>query len=432
MKDIIYVSNAYNCLYADNCNSGFQSHIDERSLDYLSSKDNIDAGIKFISFLLPEAIQLPLIVGVKSTVSRMRSVRSNIYETIIGTFALNEPTARNISIYFKRPLFFPTTIENLCRASFSLINMGTNDELKQENPTNPTVICLCVRESLRMDGQHQLNMLLQSDNAASKLLYPDNNTMSFRIHLPRRFDLTKNWSLTLKSIHLTNEINNIQDDYWFKVVAEEYTSGRRASTRVTKSGQFSLPTGYYSNVAQLYKAFSSICAENNLPLRSIYVTKRSQKKLVLLQQTLTEERSKNRVTNMTVTFSPKLARLLGFSSRISDTIKTIKFTKLKRIEAEFPISLWDGWPTHICVQCDLAEKMIVGSKPMRTLRCINISEERENRIMSFSFAQNDFSQLAMTSFDSIHIRITDLEGKLLKANNSTETIVQLMFRQIYT
>ena len=135
---------------------------------------------------------------------------------------------------------------------------------------------------------------------------------------------------------------------------------------------------------------------------------------------------------MTVTFSPKLARLLGFSSRISDTIKTIKFTKLKTIEAEFPISLWDGWPTHICVQCDLAEKMIVGSKPMRTLRCINISEERENRIMSFSFAQNDFSQLAMTSFDSIHIRITDLEGKLLKANNSTETIVQLMFRQIYT
>ena len=111
MKDIIYVSNAYNGLYADNCNSGFQSHIDEQSLDYLSSKDNIDAGIKFISFLLPEAIELPLIVGVKSTVSRMRSVRSNIYETIIGTFALNEPTARNISIYFKRPLFFPTTIE---------------------------------------------------------------------------------------------------------------------------------------------------------------------------------------------------------------------------------------------------------------------------------------------------------------------------------
>ena len=71
--------------------------------------------------------------------------------------------------FVKKPLFFSTTIENLCEASFKLIDVSSNEELKPDDSQTTfkaTVICICVHARIMMEHQH-FNVLLQSNNTTS-------------------------------------------------------------------------------------------------------------------------------------------------------------------------------------------------------------------------------------------------------------------------
>ena len=440
MKDIIYVSNAYDNIHADNRRMNFKSYIDNRNLDYLS-KTGIECAVKYITFSTPTRESLDQVFALKSNISDVPVIRNDIHETILCTFSSNETFISNdsISIYFKKPLFFSTTIENLCEASFKLIDVSSNEELKPDDSQTTfkaTVICICVRGRIMMEHQH-FNVLLQSNNTTSKSLYQHNNNMAFRIHLPKRFNLNANWNVTLKSLHITNKINNIQksEDYWFHIEAEEYEAGQQLNTPKILDARYSLPAGYFTSEIQILKILNSICTGNNLPI-NILVFSKNLKKYFLFNYTKNIDNSK--MTKCTLSLSPMLARILGFISDINDGIVQHNFfpegkrMKLK-FQGQFPAAIWSGQPGQICIQCDLVEKMIVGSKLMRNLRCINIFEEKNNNVMSFSFDQNDFSHLAMKSFDSIEIRITNMDGEILttdKQVTNMETIVHLMFTNI--
>ena len=443
MKDIIFVSSVYNHIHSENSCMSFKSYIDRKNLAYLP-QTAIEVGVKYITLTIPALLldpSSPQVFALKSDISSVPVIRNNIYDTILCTFSIRDAFVskddKSISIYFKRPLFFLTTIENLCQASFQLINATSNEELKHvySQPSfNSTVICMCVKQRT-MTEQQPFNMLLQSENPMSKMLYEDNNNMKFRIHLPKRLDLNKKWSVTLKSLHITNKIDNIQQsgDYWFQYNYEKYEKGKRSTTNLVESPQFNLPVGYYATEVEIFKILNKICHQNE-NLIKLFLIAKGGKKYFVLQLVQLEDYNQDLVIKCKVKMSPTLAKLMGFTKEISDEIKEINLRGNKhRYFGEFPIDLWSGQPRQICIQCDIVEKMLVGSKLMRNLRCINIFEEMNNQVMSFSFDQNDFSRVEMKSFDSLEIKITDMNGEIITSDNqfiNIETIVQLMFVNI--
>ena len=91
---------------------------------------------------------------------------------------------------------------------------------------------------------------------------------------------------------------------------------------------------------------------------------------------------------------------------------TVRHTKLR--SAKFFPNIWCFYPRFISVQCDLVNKMVVGQCNLNSLATVVINEEqRKNELMVFTF-DDIFCDLKMKLFDSIEIRITDLENNTLQ------------------
>ena len=54
-------------------------------------------------------------------------------------------------------------------------------------------------------------IFLDSSCPISKQLYPENTNTDFIIELPERLNFRQNWTVTLKTLFLSNKIQNIED-----------------------------------------------------------------------------------------------------------------------------------------------------------------------------------------------------------------------------
>ena len=72
--------------------------------------------------------------------------------------------------------------------------------------------------------------------------------------------------------------------------------------------------------------------------------------------------------------------------------------------------------------------MCVGHNYMKVLNFLAVGNEIDNSVMSFHLKSDDFSKLVIKSFESIEIKITDLEGNNIGMDKSENipTIVNIV------
>ena len=92
-------------------------------------------------------------------------------------------------------------------------------------------------------------IFLDSSCPISKQLYPDNTNTDFIIELPERINFRQNWTVTLKTLFLSNKIQNIEDCH----VHYRYTN---PASVIVWEKEFTLKNGNYGTLASFIHEIS--------------------------------------------------------------------------------------------------------------------------------------------------------------------------------
>ena len=75
----------------------------------------------------------------------------------------------------------------------------------------------------------------------------------------------------------------------------------------------------------------------------------------------------------------------------------------------------------------MVSETIYGTETIKLLRMVTSNFDKEDKIKTFSFYQDEFADLAVKEFSTIKIQITDNTGNLIKSTRSYPTRCQIQF-----
>ena len=380
MKNIYYVSDNHDEYHPENSSTKFTTSIHPSRLEYLPQGD-LEFAVKSITTVGSRNKYQCL--ALKSTLASSESISSGKWDNILCLFHLEKD---QIYTEFNNPTFYPTSKHLLSKATFELIDLETKQQQHQEEE-RPTVIHIIVKQQPRR-MKHPFQIHLDSSCPISKLYFPQNNNMEFTIRLPKRLEFKKNWSVALKSINFPNHFYNVKD--CFVVIRRgDYVIEQR------------IADGYYSStehfVDELNKTLDGISAFTmGVDQYEGYVF------LNLLIQ------------NTRVSFNRNLGNLLKLPAKMNTT--SVRSTGV--------INLNENVPKHVIVSCNIVENSIVGDKQLPVIKVLTLSEEK---VLNFDFTYNDYLQMNLKDFESINIKLMDINGLPLQFDNSIPTRLQMVF-----
>ena len=130
-----------------------------------------------------------------------------------------------------------------------------------------------------------------------------------------------------------------------------------------------------------------------------------------------------------VTISSMLANILGFDRTNSNNF-VIPFRILRKsLQAAYAPNIELLTPRNFMILCDLVSESVFGSKSVNILKLCSTNFNREREILTFSSHQDEFVELAIKEFASIHIRIVDTTGDAVKSGGFYPTRCQIQFRK---
>ena len=480
-RKVLYLSNTCNDIHTKNTNTDFRTTLEQNTLINFPAYETLTVALTFMTITLPSDFDIPeSVFAVKSNFSTNPVIRSSYFDEISTLFSyLNwyySEDDRTITIKFETPLYFDTTISQLMDIHFTIWDLYSNSALKleenaaeaeAETVNTPSIIGVKImgdNSEIKKKRKSPFNILLESRDVISKEQHKSNNDSSFRITLPTRLEFSKpGWAVAVKSLYMSNRIWNIPtaNDFWIEV--EKYhhygMGGELDDVRIAADEpveeKVDLEPGFYDSLSELVKVFNENCVRKKVPIKLIIVFGTSIT-FSYTGETKGDIMSKFRHLNLDlfpycmIKISPKLAHLLGFSSAaalargeviVHDFFPEDLIWKKKSFTASRPANIWVFHPKQICIQCDIVESSLIGQKYLQSLQCMSIVEEREERIMHFSFSNDDddYVGLESCSFDTIQIRITDLNNNCLKMDvpnvnadtvDNIGTVVQLTMSNV--
>ena len=451
MNTISYISNAYNDLYPSNSHTNFKSFIPLTKLTYIPDIP-LSVGITSVTFKLSHSIQFPakLTLGIKSlNLSTDYIINgSNPDSGLLAIFSSsdNETIVNRgqvFTVYFEKPVFFPTNKEHLQQASFQIINISTDKPLEPLNSDETPTLISCLLKPLAMH-QQPLTIILNSDDTISKTKYHNKSHTHFTVQLPRAFEFHKdNWLVGLKSLHMTSKLFNVREkDYGFQVIFYEWlqkdvngdheiADANTVTKEInTKWRKFYMEPGCYNGVDQFTSHLNRKLNHEDYPL----LFNHSNNRISLRWN----KRETSLRTCLMVKLSGTLAHALGFRREVRDDEHLIDFNpkeltnqqiNIKTANAVFNPNINLLRPKNIFVNCNIVNQSVVGSQSMRLLRIVSTIGQTENEIMSFPMRSDDFARLEKDFFESIEIKLTDNMGRPVQATyiGVGETVVALQF-----
>ena len=399
MKHIYYMSSSYQDLFPDNSGSQFSTHIQEQYSQSIPDGE-LEAAVKSISFentreveTLRSAERLALRSNLSSKV-----LSSCEWDNIIAWFSLGKTSLKkkNLTFSFENPSFFPTTKENLSRASFELVNLYNNSRPSFASNSN-TFIQIVVRKSQkRMKKPFYVH--LDSACKVSKSFFPANTASEFTIQLPNRLEFKKDWIIALKNFSLHNNMPNITDCY------------------ITLEGNMHrLEDGIYT-INEIILGLNKLMG-GVLQIRGI--SEKAPNGGRIFVRTI-------RNVDGEILFSFNLAKVLGLSQEQ-------RTMKLKSGEVVTAQSKWDttaNIPKQLMISCNIIEYSLFAGEMKQILRIISLPENYGDTFFNFEFFTNEYLNLETKSFDKIRIRITDLQGVPIKLLGNLSTRLQILFLNI--
>ena len=398
MKHIYYLSSSNKDLFPNNSSSLFSTQIPEQFLDSIPDGE-LEAAVKSISFentRYVEALRSDGRLALRSNLSS-KILSSGEWDNIIAWFSLgkNLTKKKNLTFAFDNPCFFPTTKEDLSRASFELVNLYNNSRpTLAEN--SDTFIQIVVQNS-RKRMKRPFYVHLDSACKVSESFFPTNSSTDFTIKLPNRLEFKKDWVIALKNLSLHNNFLNVIDCY------------------ITLEGNnYKLDDGFYT--------ISQIILELNKLMRGILQFRAVPENVInggkIFVRTI-------RNVEEEIHYSYNLSKALGLSQEQ-------RTKRLKQGEVMFAESKWkiENLPRQLMICCDIIENSLFAGEMKQILRIISLPEGNEDTFLNFDFSTNEYLKMESKSFDKIRIRITDLNGVPIKIAGSLSTRLQILFLNI--
>ena len=446
MNSIVYISNAYSTQFPDNTDAEFKSYIDEKKLNYIPNSE-ISVAVKSISFRWEDAYATNhgnKVFAVKSNFSLTPIVRSSSFSNIVATFSVNyySPTYDNlVSIDFENPIFFSTTKELLQRASFKIVELSTNKSIVYPlYGGHPTIIkCYIKEDSSKM--KKPFKICLESDDEKSKQLFPNNNNTQFTVQLPKRYELgTQNWSVCLKSLFMTNKLFNVttKSDCRIQVRYYEWKGTTEGGRKLIMDGsletrKFDLKPGVYETEEHLLDAINELLSDQRykLPISLELDEYTGRFKFIW------NKNNNDNIPIMKIRIGGGLTAMLGFQNQVKNEFAVLSFNENKLTNNQLSVTRFGAFydpnimlltPTELCVHCNIVGQSAVGSSSMSILAYVSTIKWMEDHMLSFYMKTNDFSKVTTNSFETINIKITDMDGDVIEEkDNTTSTILNLMF-----
>ena len=205
----------------------------------------------------------PLKVHPKLFRSTLYCIRSNIsettissahYDTIVGVFQ-DHGKHDVLNIEFQNPPFFKTRKELLSHAQFNIFDLDSSKNNQTPSIGSPTYIHTIVQAAPKR-MKKPFTIFLDSSCPISKQLYPENTNTDFIIELPERLNFRQNWTVTLKTLFLSNKIQNIEDCHvqYTKVTPTGYVVGQKTFT--LKNGNYGTLASFIHEIAEEFKRTS--------------------------------------------------------------------------------------------------------------------------------------------------------------------------------
>ena len=346
--------------------------------------------------------------GIRSNISET-TISSARYDTIVGVFQ-DHGKHDMLNIEFQNPPFFKTRKELLSHAQFNIFDLDSSKHNQTPSIGSPTYIHTIVRAAPKR-MKRPFTIFLDSSCPISKQLYPENTNTDFIIELPERLNFRQNWTVTLKTLFLSNKIQNIEDCHvQYKLI--------NPIGYIVREKAFTLKNGNYGTLASFIHEIAEEFKRTSMPF-SISEVENGRVKIKMKGRIKTGYKSELRL-------SKYLASILGFTSSPKQ-YQTLRFDQNPEYIAPHNPNLFLVYPKNLIVGCNIVDDTIFGGQNVKLLRLITNSDNLEADILTFQFQQDEKVMLGIREFKSIHISIMDVTGTPVKSESNFPSRLQLMF-----
>ena len=346
--------------------------------------------------------------GIRSNISET-TISSAHYDTIVGLFQ-DHGKHDVLNIEFQNPPFFKTRKELLSHAQFSIFDLDSSKNNQTPSIGSPTYIHTIVQAAPKR-MKRPFTIFLDSSCPISKQLYPENTNTDFIIELPERLNFRQNWTVTLKTLFLSNKIQNIEDCHvrYKKINPIGY---------IVREKTFALKNGNYGTLASFIYEIAEEFKRTSMPF-SISEVENGRVKIKMKGRLRNGYKSELRL-------SKYLASILGFTSSPKQ-YQALRFDQNPEYIAPHNPNLFLVYPKNLIVGCNIVDDTIFGGQNVKLLRLITNSDNLESDILTFQFHQDEKVMLGIREFKSIHISIMDVTGSPVKSESNFPSRLQLMF-----
>ena len=362
-----------------------------------------------------------VLLGLRTSLTKPDIFKNCVYDTQIEFLNVRD-RAGGVQVFeVHHPTFHQTTIEKVSNAKFELIDIDTG-ERPNFSQGSPTYIHFHVSEKDEMSTR--FNIFLDSSDKLSSHYFPTNSCADFRIKLPERLVFGRKWEIALKNIFISNDLFNIYGGTcWINVKMAKNPAGVAVFEDFFDKTIY-LEDGLYKTVKGLCEYIQTLFEREKLKLKITLRHKTNQVKI-----TCGETRPRGGYFKYIVTISSMLANILGFDRTNSNNFE-IPFRILKKsLQAAYAPNIELLTPRNFMILCDLVSESVFGSKSVNILKLCSTNYDRERKILTFSSHQDEFVELAIKEFASIHIRIVDTTGDPIKSGGTYPTRCQIQFRK---
>ena len=344
--------------------------------------------------------------GMRSNISAP-TIRNTQYDTLVSVF---QDYAKNdvLNIEFQNPSFFKTRKELLSQAHFDIFNLDSSKKKLKPAIGSPTYIQTIVRA---VEMKKHFTLFLDSSCPISKQLYPHNTNTDFIIELPERLNFRRNWTVTLKTLFLSNKIQNIED-CWIKY---RYINPGNV---IVREKYFYIENGNYRTLSSFIEVIRAGFKSKRMPF-NIFEEKNGRVRIKGLQSL-----RKGYIAELIL--SKYLASILGYTSSPKQT-QSLRFDHDPEYITAHTPNLFLIYPKNLIVGCNIVDDTIFGGQHVKLLRLITNTDNLESEILTFQFQQDEKVHLSIREFKSIHISIMDTTGSPVKSESSLPSRLQLMF-----
>ena len=349
-----------------------------------------------------------IIYGLRSNISEP-TIKNSKYDTIVALFQ-HQMQGDVLNIKFKNPSFFKTRKELLSNANFEIIDLTSKKSNRRSfGLGSPTYIQTIVREA-SYKIKRPFTIFLDSSDVESKQLYPNNTSTDFTIELPERLKFNRNWTVSAKSLFLSNKIHNIEDCYVLITTRDE--------DRETRSERFTLKNGNYTTIEIFLNELQNVLKKGRIPVDV------GQNENGRVRMTWGLNIKKRHIVALRL--SRYLACILGYTSS-PKTFQSLRFDQHQQYIAPHDPNMFLTYPKNLIIGCDIVDDTIFGGQHVKLLRLVNNTTNLTSDILTFDFQQDEKVPLNIREFKSIHISILDASGNPVKNESNFSTKLQLQF-----